>query len=409
MPKSIRIRYIMAALLWSAFLFGAGWLGHSALNALALKPGPATPATSTNPLLDEVWAHVREGFVGDVPSDTVRNYGAIRGALATLNDRWTVLIEPQPRSIERDHIRGEFGGIGVNLAYNAEGKVVVTPMQDSPAQQAGIQAGDILASIDDWRVADKADFNEIATRVRGDVGTPVRIAVLRGGKRIEFSVKRANIEVPSVTWSVITSTLTSDAHADSTAIGYIAIHQFTERTGAEVKQAIGELRQSGSQAYLIDLRDNGGGLLNAAVDVASQFIKDGVVLIEHRHDQTEVSFPTSGDGLATSEPLAVLINGNTASASEIVAGAIQDAQRGKLIGDKSFGKGSVQSIYDLSDGSSVHITSAKWLTPLKRTIDGQGLTPDVAVARAAGEGQQGKDSQLARAVSELDSVLARKQ
>jgi carboxyl-terminal processing protease len=170
-----------------------------------------------------------------------------------------------------------------------------------------------------------------------------------------------------------------------------------------VRQAVVELRKAGSQAYLIDLRDNGGGLLSAAVDVASQFLDGGIVLVERRRNQPDVTFPVTSDGAtrAVSEPLAVLINGNTASASEIVAGAIQDRQRGRLIGEKSFGKGSVQSIYDLSDGSSAHITSAKWLTPNKRTIDGLGLTPDVAVTRATDEAELGVDTQLDRALAEL--------
>jgi carboxyl-terminal processing protease len=223
---------------------------------------------------------------------------------------------------------------------------------------------------------------------------------MRSGKQLQFTVTRGAIEVPSVDWHVITGTSSL-----SPTVGYIGIHQFTERTGSEVKQAIGALRKAGSQAYLIDLRDNGGGLLNAAVDVASLFLDSGTVLIERRHDQPDVTFPVTKDSAGVyQEPLAVLINGNTASAAEIVAGAIQDNQRGKLIGDKSFGKGSVQSIYDLSDGSSIHITSAKWLTPKQRTIDGVGLMPDVVVARAGGEAQRGQDSQLDRALAVLRSV-----
>ena len=385
------------ALLWSAFLFGAGWITRSYVAPVtASEPAPAAD-TNTIPLLDEVWAHVRASFVGEVPSDTVRNYGAIRGALATLNDRWTVFVEPQPRSMERDHLRGEFGGIGVDIALNEQGKIVLTPNPGSPAEQAGVRVGDILVAIDGMTLPDKPDFAEIAPRVRGTAGTIVHISVLRNGQVLDFTVMRTTIQVPSVEWHILTDT----QHAS--AVGYIAIHQFTERTGDEVRQAIQELRQDGSQAYLIDLRDNGGGVLSAAVDVASHFLDGGVVLIERKRNQPDITFPATTDGStrAIDEPLAVLINGNTASASEIVAGAIQDRQRGKLIGDKSFGKGSVQSIYDLSDGSSAHITSAQWLTPNKRAIDGVGLTPDIEVTRAADEAGQGKDSQLDRALAEL--------
>ena len=238
----------------------------------------------------------------------------------------------------------------------------------------------------------------MATRVRGTPGTPVRIRILRGSQKLEFVVQRANIDMPSTDWRIITDTV-----KPGFLVGYIGIHAFTERTGAEVKRALSELKQSGSQAYLIDLRENGGGLLNAAVDVTSLFVSDGVVLYERRHDQNDVAVPVNGDsaGSAYREPLTVLINGNSASASEIVAGALQDRGRGKLIGEKSFGKGSVQSIFDLSDGSSVHITSAKWLTPNHRTIDGTGLTPDIEVIRQVDEANQGKDSQLDRAIATL--------
>ena len=399
---------VVAVVLWSAILFGAGWLSHSFLARVEIARGApvaAVSSTSTNPLLDEVWSHVRAAFVGTVPSDTVRNYGEIRGALATLNDRWTVFVEPQPRAIERDHMRGQFGGIGVNITLDAQGRIVMDPQKGSPADKAGIRKDDILIGIDGEKLPDKPDFNAAASKIRGDPGTPVRLTVQRGDEQLDITVIRATIDVPSIDYRVISPT-----QPGGLTVGYIAIHQFTERTGSEVKQAILALRQAGSQAFLMDLRDNGGGLLSAAVDVASRFLSDGVVLYEERRDQPDASFPVThnADATAYTEPLVVLINNNTASASEIVAGAIQDDKRGKLIGEQSYGKGSVQSIYDLSDGSSVHITSAKWLTPNRRAIDGVGLTPDIIQKRTDGEGDQGKDSQLDRAVAELRAAVVKK-
>lgn len=401
MPTNKRVQFIVVALLWSAFLFAAGWSLRDVMSPAAASPPSAT--VSSNPLLDEVWGRVRESFVGDVPSDTLRNYGAIHGALATLNDRWTVFVEPEPRARERDQLSGQFGGIGVNLRQNDAGKIVLSPQPDSPAQQAGIRPGDILIGVDGIMLPEKPDFNDVSRRVRGDAGSSVRVTVLRDGKQMEFTISRGVIRVSSVESHLITNTTIT-----SPAIGYIAIHAFTERTGSEVKQAVAELRKKGSQAYLIDLRDNGGGLLPSAVDVASIFLDSGAVLIERRRNQPDVSFPVTKDETTGvyREPIAVLINGNTASASEIVAGAIQDDKRGMLIGEKSFGKGLVQSIYDLSDGSSVHITSAKWLTPHQHTIDGVGLTPDIPVKRAEGEIEAGRDSQMDRALSELRRDLA---
>jgi carboxyl-terminal processing protease len=398
----------VVALLWSAFLFGAGWLARDYSASLApANQGMGATYSTTFPLLDEVWGHVRDTFAGTVPSDTVRNYGAVRGAVATLGDRYSVFVEPKPRALERDHLRGQFGGIGAGLDTAADGRIVLRPNRGSPAEAAGVKDGDILVAIDGVPLPDKPDANEVVARVRGDIGTIVRLSVLRGGKVIELSIKRGLVEVPSVDWRVYTGTA-----GLTRTVGYIGIHQFTERTASEVQRAIAELRAAGSQAYLIDLRDNGGGLFPAAIDVASLFLKDGTVVWERKRDQPDVRFPVSDKGAgastdtATRERLAVLMNGNTASASEIVAGAIQDYARGKLIGDKSFGKGSVQAIYDLSDGSSVHITMAKWLTPNQRAIDGTGLTPDISVSRPAGEAAKGQDTQLDKALAELRAEVS---
>ena len=398
-----RAGLIVVVFLWSVSLFGAGWLTRSWLISALAPASLPTQSSGAYALLDEVWAHVREGYVGDVPTDTVRNYGAIRGELATLDDRWTVLVEPQSHTAEREQLSGQFGGIGVEMHLNDAGQVVLSPRTDSPADKAGVREGDLLIRVDGEALPDKASLNDVLARVRGEVGTSVRITVLRAEKQLEFTVTRTVIQVPSVESRIITGTSPL-----SGTIGYIAIHAFTERTGTEVKQAIGELRKKGSQAYLIDLRDNGGGLLNSAVDVASIFLDKGAVLIQRRRDQPDVTFPVNKDEKTGvyREPIAVLVNGNTASAAEIVSGAIQEDQRGPLIGEKTYGKGSVQSIYDLSDGSSVHITSAKWLTPNQRAIDGVGLTPDISVKRADGEVEYGQDSQIDRALTELRSSLA---
>jgi carboxyl-terminal processing protease len=415
MAKNKWMGPVIAAILWSAFLFGAGWLSHMWV-AAATRPSLALSAGNV-PMLDEVWGYVRQAFVGEVPSDTVRNYGAVRGALATLNDHYTILLEPQTQAMERDYLSGQFGGIGVDIRQDAQGRIILSPRPDSPAQAAGLQDGDILLGIDGVVLPASPNFEEVAARVRGDNGTAVRLSVMREGQRLEFTVTRTLIQVPSVEWRAITiTTRITPAKITSATVGYISIHLFTERTSSEVQAALKELRAKGSQAYLMDLRDNGGGLVDAAVQVASQFIPDGVVAIERRRGQPDVSLMVTGVATGTTtgdaavyayrEPLVVLINGKTASAAEIVAGAIQDRQRGKLLGEKSFGKGSVQSIYDLSDGSSMHITSAKWLTPQQRAIDGEGLRPDIEVAQDAQGSENTSDTPLERAVQALRDQLA---
>jgi carboxyl-terminal processing protease len=361
------------------------------ISPIELRTERVYGAGNSHALFDEAWDRVENHFIGVVPSDTVREHGAIRGALSTLNDRYTTFTEPQSRAAERDHMRGSFGGIGVNFTRNDAGQIVLAPRDDGPAAKAGVKAGDILIKIDGVALAEDAPLDDVS-RIRGEVGTPVTITVKRGDKTFDFTIVRQVIEVDSVAWRPMTATLANDAHA---VIGYIRINSFTERTGKEVQQAVQALNLEGAQAYLIDLRDNGGGLLSAAVDVASEFVKEGPVVIEKKRNEPDITLSVGARSSrsAIDKPVAVLINGNTASASEIVAAAIQDYERGPLVGEKSFGKGSVQLIFDLDDGSAVRVTTARWLTPDRRELDGIGLTPDV-VASGGAEAQRNKAIQI---------------
>jgi carboxyl-terminal processing protease len=255
-----------------------------------------------------------------------------------------------------------------------------------------VQAGDELIAVDGRPVTADMPFDDVLAMVRGEVGKVVTLTVRREGvaEALDFEVRRQEIVTPSVSWQLI-----------EPEVGYIQLSLFGERTNAELEEAVQALQAEGASRYVLDLRNNGGGLLPAAIDVASQFVEDGAVVYERKADGEEKTYPASGKGTLWDEPLAVLVNSASASASEIVAGAIQDYGRGVLVGTPTFGKASVQLIFDLSDGSSLHVTNAHWLTPGRHEIEGEGLTPDIEVSLTDEDRQQNRDPQLDAAIAHL--------
>jgi carboxyl-terminal processing protease len=373
-------------LIEAAFVAGL-LLAPTLLPVSPLKLGGSNPTG----LLGEAWDAAERSFYGQVPSNTVRTYGAIRGMIQSFNDPYTAFFEPPATQQQSQQLAGKFGGIGSTLRRETDGRIVLSPFPDRPAAQAGVQEGDVLVKVDAHAITPDLNFDAISQWLRGEVGTPVTIEIVRATRSWTFTITRAEISVPSVTWRVL---------GEAPSIGYVALSIFAQPTKDELVHAIDDVRSKGATKLILDLRDNGGGLLDSAVDVASQFI-DGVVVIEARRTDGDRNFNANAIGAARDVPLVVLVNGNTASASEIVAGAIQDRQRGKLIGDQTYGKGSVQNILPLSDGSSLHVTVAQWLTPDRRQISGKGLTPDVVVGRTPDDVNAGRDPQLAKAIEEL--------
>lgn len=336
----------------------------------------------------EAWNRVERHFFGDVPDPQVRTYGAIRRSL-TLLDPYTVFVEPIPRELERDELRGAYGGIGVAVWRTADGHVALAPYPASPAERAGLMRGDVLLAIDGDPVLDGTTESEVRAALRGEVGTSVDLTIKRSSvSPFVVTIERERIETPSVTWYMTTSN-----------IGYVRVETFTERTDDELDTALQGLWQAGSTAWVLDLRGNRGGLLDSAVAVASRFLREGEVVLYQGSKNSSLRPFTAQGGGDPATPLVVLVDGDTASAAEIVAGALQDHGRALLMGEPTFGKGSVQEIYDLSDGSSLHVTAAVWLTPDRQRIDEIGLTPDVVVSRSDGPG----DEPLNRAVTYLES------
>lgn len=380
----------LAALLLFSLGAGAGYGAHWYLS----KNEPTSEDVEQFGIYWETWHIIEDKFYGDIPDGPAPVYGAIRGALGTLQDPYTIFVEPQPRALEKAELEGQFGGIGAYVTRGPEGEVILTPMVDSPAEQAGMQEGDKLLQVDDTPITSQMTTDEVVLLIRGEVNTQVTLTLERVGiaDPVVVTITRKIIETPSVEWRV----LEQDPN-----IGYIHIRLFTERTSRELERAIQELKEAGVTHLILDLRDNSGGLLDAAVDVASQFLHEGVVLYEDRREQPEKFYSVKKGGLALDLPLAVLVNGGTASASEIVAGALRDYERGPLIGERTFGKGSVQLVYDLSDQSSLHVTVARWLTPNRHRIDEEGLAPNIEVIPSETDRASGADPQLEQAIAYL--------
>ncbi len=379
----------------AAGAFGAGYLTRELVNGRGNSP--LVHATEDMELFSEAWSLIQGNFLGSLPDSRAVTYGAIRGSLATLNDPYTVFIEPAAREVERERLQGTFGGIGAYISRSEEtGEVLLEPIPGNPAEAAGIVAGDALLAIDGFAIPPEMTVPEIIDLIKGEKGTAVVLTIRHPGvaDSVNIEVIRADILLPSVVYRLI---------EEDPTIGYIQLSRFSGESGKEVGAAIQDLLQLGATRFILDLRQNGGGLRDAAVEVADHFLGEGPVLYLQSQNEGERVFNSTSETIAPTEPLVVLIDGGTASASEIVAGALKDRGRATLIGSKTFGKGSVQLVFDLSDGSSVHVTSARWLTPNRTQIDQSGLEPDVPVAITQEDIDNGRDPALAEAVSYLQA------
>lgn len=338
----------------------------------------------------EAWDRLERYFYGDLPTPRERVYGAIRGSLETL-DPYTIFLEPQPSAVEQDRLSGAYGGIGVDVWRNNEGNVFLSPYPDSPAEAAGVEPHDQLLSVDNRPVV-TATLDTIRVWMRGEVGTSVDLTLQRPAPPtpFELSIVREEIRIPSVTYRVLDR---------DPSIGYVRISGFTERTLEETEEALGALLDAPVDHLVLDLRNNGGGLISPAVSVTDLFLDDGLIMRELSQGDEETLFEAHSGGLAADVPLVVLVNPSTASAAEIVAGAIQAHERAPLIGQRTYGKGSVQLIFALSDGSALHVTSAVWLLPGDQPVEPDGLAPDIVVQPVDGI----EDAQLERAIQYLQS------
>lgn len=342
----------------------------------------------------EAWDRIEASYFGELPSSRQMTYGAVRGAISVLNDPYTVFIEPAARELERDNLRGNFGGIGASVRQDEDGNFLLAPIAGNPAEAAGILEGDILLAVDGHDISSDMGVEDVVQLIRGEEGEAVTLTVLHPGaaKAISITIIRAAIRLPSVNYRVL---------EEDRSIGYLQLVRFSAESDIEVGEALVALQEQGVQRLILDLRQNVGGLRDAAVDVSDHFLDQGPVLYQVSKDEDERVFSATEETLAVDMPLVVLVDGGTASAAEIVAGALQDHDRAVLIGLNTLGKGSVQDVYDLSDGSSIHVTSARWFTPDRNAIDNQGLTPDIIVQPTQEAIDSGVDEILHEAIQYL--------
>lgn len=325
------------------------------------------------PILSQAYDILERNGLKSVPEHPDLEYGMIRGMLQAYNDPYTIFVEPVQHELESDALQGSFGGIGVSFGHDAEGYYVLFPFADGPAAKAGVQEGDRLLAVDDLAVDPQTAQDQVQSAVRGPVGQSVRLTIGRPPDYTpqQISIRRAQIPEPSVTWHI--------EPLDS-RLGVITVKIVASSTGDELQRAVRDLKDRHATHFVLDLRDNPGGLLNSGVDVARLFLKDGLIMQQQYKGKGVETFRADSPGPLNDIPLVVFVNHNSASAAEIIAGALQVNHRARLIGVPTFGKDTVQLVFDLEDGSSLHVTSAHWWIPgLKPPIGGNGLQPDISI------------------------------
>ncbi len=358
MPKIIKILVITLLLVVSlALSFGAG------CTVVDSTPPSLGPGLDT---IAEAWDVIVNDYVGKDKIDTNSlSQAAIKGMLEALDDPYSAYLDAETYQLSLSDLEGKFEGIGAYVAVQDEQIIIIAPIADSPAAKAGIKAGDIILEIDD-RSASEMSLAEAVLYIRGPKGIPVRLLILHQGETEpeEIEIVRAEIEVSSVYFEM------------KGDIAYINITYFSERTDEELSPVLQSISEEAATGIILDLRRNPGGLLQAVVDVASRFLKEGVVVDVVDNQGRHTTSTVKPKGATTDLPLVVLVDSYSASGSEVLAGALQDYARATIAGTRTYGKGSVNILHQLKDGSGLYITTARWLTPNGRPIEGEGLDPE---------------------------------
>ncbi|MGM0548549.1 MAG: S41 family peptidase [Bacillota bacterium] len=379
---------ILVVLMLSAFTFTAGAAANSSKQAEQKVDYTKADA------FQDVMFLLQNYYVEDVDFETLIE-GAINGMLNEV-DRYSYFMNASEYDEMQEEYEGHYGGIGIVITMRDNKLTIVSPIKDTPGEKAGLRAGDIITAID-GQETEEISQRKAVEMMRGEEGTEVILTIDRGDDSpFDQKITRKDIEVSYV-----------ETEMKTEQIGYISLAQFIENVGSDVETAVQDLKAQGAKGIILDLRNNPGGLLNEAVDVASVFLEEGVVVSVRQKDETERVLEVNQDLETDTEiPLIVLINKGSASGSEIVAGAIKDYNRGKLIGTTTFGKGVVQSVVPLEDGSAVSLTTARYYTPAGNYIHQKGIEADLKLELDLEAAQaDGSDNQLAKAIAEMENMI----
>ena len=397
--KSKNTKILVGAIIFLAFLFGWAF-GH--LDAQSQIKGyvPGISTDTNRPdfgLFWSAWDKITQNYDGTLDYNKLI-YGAIDGMVKAAGDPYTMFLTPDQSKKFDEDLEGTISGIGAEVGVKNDRIIIIAPIDGSPAQKAGLKPQDVILKIDDSDTKGM-DINTAVSKIRGEIGTKVKLTILRSDKESVYEITREKIDIKSVKWDV-----------KANNIGYIEISRFDSNTASLMNDAINDLNGKNVRGIVIDLRNNPGGYLDAAVDVSSDFLKKGSVIVtEKKTTGTDKSrtYKSDGKGLSTDNnvPIVILVNEGSASASEIVAGALKDNNRATLLGEKTFGKGSVQSVENLGQGTSLHITVAHWYTPSGKNIGKEGITPDITVALTDADYTAGNDPQLDKALLEIESKI----
>lgn len=382
--------FATAILIFTAGLgVGSGHIGLPSLqrNESLNKELPATPDYSS---VTEVYRALKQNFDGELKLDALTD-GMKTGLVQAAGDPYTEYMNKDQYKTFNEELTGSFTGVGAELTTDERGNIViVAPLAGFPAEKAGLRPRDVIVEIDDKSTAGMT-VSEAVTKIRGPKGTTVKIKVVRdGSQEFKFTIERAEINIPSVTSKV------------ENGIGYITITRFGEDTASLAQKAAADLKQQNVKGVVLDLRSNPGGLLNAAVSVSGLWLPSGsTVLTERRGGEVINTLKTQGTPILNGIPTVVLIDQGSASASEIVAGALKDNNAATLVGEQSFGKGSVQQLINLSAGGVLKVTVARWYTPNGKNIDKEGIAPDKTVTVSDEQLKTGQDPQEDAAIQVL--------